>query len=362
MPRMTNRRTSQRRDVDILHVAGGATPGWRVIDETLRHALLELDVSLARVAITRPWGGLLHRARSPANDLYQAACLTAVARRGLQQFRPRAIIYSTSHAALLQPRRVVPEALWVDGPIALTRPGRLNAPLRTLERSRQGRLDLVLPMSLQHPDEIAAPLRPRAVVPLHMPVHRAGGDGQLPPGLTRPFGVIYAGAPGKKGLDIAIEAWRLAGIQHPLVVTGIERREARKYVGNDPPKEIVFGGVVPRATHREIIRQSAVYVSASRREEYGTTQLEALADGVPLVAVPSRGLSEAVAIARRLRPDLVAKAISPLSLAERVRTVFQLTTAELARYRADAASLMEQYSYQSFKQRLADDVLPILLR
>ena len=165
------------------------------------------------------------------------------------------------------------------------------------------------------------------------------------PGLTRPFGVIYAGAPGKKGLDIAIEAWRLAGIQHPLVVTGIERREARKYVGNDPPKEIVFGGV-PRATHREIIRQSAVYVSASRREEYGTTQLEALADGVPLVAVPSRGLSEAVAIARRLRPDLVAKAISPLSLAERVRTVFQLTTAELARYRADAASLMEQYSYR----------------
>ena len=116
VPRMTNRRTSQRSDVDILHVAGGATPGWRVIDETLRHALLELDVSLARVAITRPWGGLLHRARSPANDLYQAACLTAVARRGLQQFRPRAIIYSTSHAALLQPRRVVPEALWVDGP------------------------------------------------------------------------------------------------------------------------------------------------------------------------------------------------------------------------------------------------------
>jgi Glycosyl transferases group 1 len=347
--------------VDILHVSAGTTSGWRVIDETLRSGLEELGISVERVAIRRPSGGLAVRIGSPSNDLYEAASLVAAAERGLRRVSPRAIIYSSSHAALLQPRRELPEAVWVDGPIACMSPGPRGAPIRALERTRQRRLDLAMSMSVQYATQLVRPLCARASTVLHVPIEPSDAEAEVPRGVTAPFGIMYGGNPGKKGLALAIDSWHRSASDMRLVVSGITRDRAIAHLGTIPPREIEFVGPVSRTVHRGLVRRALVYVSASCREEYGTAQLEALADGVPLAAVPSRGAAEPVAIARRLRPTLVAKDISAEGLAACITRATSMSHDELSRYRTQSSEIMAAYSYGSFRERLRADVLPVLL-
>jgi hypothetical protein len=355
------RQKAERRPVEILHVCAGTTGGWQAIDDALNLAFDQLGVGVKRVAMPRRGAGLLRRSGHPLNDLYEAAAMATATTGALREVRPRAIIYSSSHAALLQPRRRLPEAVWVDGPIALMSPGARAAPVRALERLRQHRLDLVLPMSLQHPALLADPLRPRATAVLHMPVEPSDPAASPPHGIPRPYAAMYAGVPGKKGLDIAVEAWELADPGMPLVVTGINTADAEAYLGRRPPGGTVFTGRIARHEHRAIVRHASLYVSASRREEYGTAQLEAMADRVPLVAVPSLGAVEPVAVARRLSPNLVASAISAQALAASIRTALALTPEERSAYGKAAGAIMDDYSFDAFRQRLRDDVLPLLL-
>jgi glycogen synthase len=217
-------------------------------------------------------------------------------------------------------------------------------------------------MSLQYAAELVEPLGSRASTVLHVPVDPTRKIGRLPPGIEPPFGVTYAGNPGKKGLDLAIDAWCLASTGMKLLVSGITEERARAYLGSGPPREIQFVGSMSRQEHREMVRRAAVFVSASRREEYGTAQLEAVADGVPLVAVPSRGAPEPVAVARRVRPDLVAENISAQSLAVCVSRALAMSATELATYRERALQVMAPYSSESFQTRLKADVLPALFR
>jgi glycosyltransferase involved in cell wall biosynthesis len=147
----------------------------------------------------------------------------------------------------------------------------------------------------------------------------------------------------------------------PLVITGIAVGDAHKYLEGIELDDVVFAGPVARATHRHLVRRASVYVSASRREEYGTAQLEALADGVPLVTVPSRGAGEPLALARQLRPDLVARDISAASLVPCIRAALAMTPARRSRYRIASQEIMKEYSYDAFKRRLVQHVLPPLL-
>jgi glycosyltransferase involved in cell wall biosynthesis len=284
-----------------------------------------------------------------------------VARDGLRRVAPRAIIYSSSHGALLQPHRTLPEAVWIDGPVAFMRPGIRNSPIRALERRRQPRLDLAMAMSVQDPVALVAPLNARKSTCLHVPVDASTSDEDLPQGIEPPYGVAYAASPHKKGLDIAIDAWTQAAPGIPLVVTGITRDAAVRYLRREPPADVRFAGVVTRDLQRAIVRRAAVYVSASRREEYGTSQLEALADEVPLAAVPSAGACEPVAVARRLQPNLVANEITAEGLASSVSAALGMDPATRASYQDKARSLMADYSYPAFLRRLNEDVLPTLL-
>ena len=180
-------------------------------------------------------------------------------------------------------------------------------------------------------------------------------------GIPQPFGAIYAADPFKKGLDIAIEAWMLTGTTATLVISGITHAQATHYLGYDLPVNVrAIGPCAPEA-HRTIVRKAAVYVSASRREEYGTSQLEAYADLVPVAAVPSLGLVEPVAVARAVKPELLASDISAPALARVIDVALRMTPRELDGYRAAAATVMADYSYRAFKARLAHDVLPRLL-
>ena len=73
------------------------------------------------------------------------------------------------------------------------------------------------------------------------------------------------------------------------------------------------------------VARARAFVNASRREDHGLAQLEALAAGTPLITVPSPGAYEALPIARSLAPELVAADVSAPALATALRVGLALT-------------------------------------
>ena len=74
-----------------------------------------------------------------------------------------------------------------------------------------------------------------------------------------------------------------------------------------------FTGLLEPSEFRDLLRRARVYVTAPRREDYGLTQLEALADGAMLVTTAAPGPYAALPVARdldaRLVGDDLAKAL-----------------------------------------------------
>ena len=62
-----------------------------------------------------------------------------------------------------------------------------------------------------------------------------------------------------------------------------------------------------------------VFVNASRHEDWGLAQMEALSAGTPLVTVPSAGANVALPLAAELAPELVAPDRTPQALARALR-------------------------------------------
>jgi len=119
--------------------------------------------------------------------------------------------------------------------------------------------------------------------------------------------------------------------------------------------------MLPQEEHRALVARAEVYLSASRIEEYGVAQLEALAGGALLVTTPSAGPYEALPLSRRLEPALVAAERSPQALAEALRAALELPEPARAEYRERARMLVAPYSREELRRRLEQDVLPALL-
>jgi glycosyltransferase involved in cell wall biosynthesis len=119
--------------------------------------------------------------------------------------------------------------------------------------------------------------------------------------------------------------------------------------------------MLPQAEHRALVARAQAYMSASRIEEYGVAQLEALAGGALLVTTPSRGPYEALPLARRLEPALVARERTPRALADALRAALRLPEKAQAEYREGAAELVRPYSREELRRRLEHEVLPMLL-
>ncbi|CAB4869919.1 unannotated protein [freshwater metagenome] len=324
---------------DVLLVSLGSTPGLRAADRELAQSLERAGAGVAVVAARRP-----RQIRTFAlTDLLWARAARQAAIAGIAQHDPRAILYSTTTAALLWPR---PGAIRFDAPAAATRPGRHGIWQRPLERRRLEQSPLLLPCSSEALEELPVPHPKGLVVPI--PVE-AAGTGE-PWELREIAAVTYAGDPEKKGLDRILAAWAIArrpGEQ--LVVTGLDpsRSPARA------PDGVVFTGPLEPGEYRRLLLRARVFVCAPRREDYGIAQLEALADGCVLVTSPAPGPYVALGMARDLDHRLVSEDLAPA-----IRTALD---GPALGYQERAAALVAHLSRAAIDRLVARDLLPRLL-
>ncbi len=293
--------------VDVLIVSLGSTGGLRVADGQLADCLRRAGVSVAVAETVPP-----RRLRTLAlTDLSWAWAARRAALRDLARLRPRALIYSSSTAALLWPR---PGAIRFDATSAGNRPGRHGLWQRPLERRRLGQSSLLLPWSEQALRE-APPSARRGSRVLVLPVaieSSAHGpsatEARSGPPPREVAALTYAANPSKKGLDRVLTAWRRARVgAEELVIAGASAQELQR-AGFVQPGEagVRVVGALDIQDYRALLRRARVFVCAPRREDYGIAQLEALADGCLLVTTPAPGPYAALPIARALDARLVA--------------------------------------------------------
>jgi len=348
--------------IDVLLVSPGTTAGWRRADRELRQALEVLGVSVA--VCSSDYRIARHLRRTVlVTDLAEAAAMRGALTRALRRWRPRAILYSTPQSTMLQPaaRLAGATAVRFDLPAARNRRGLGTPLLHRLERHSLAKVRLLLPWGMAPSRDQHVPGVEKPMIALPVPIDQSehGGNGR------EALAVTYAGNPIKKGLDIAVQAWAVARpTRWRLVVTGIEQKRGCAFLarrGVEDVEGIEWAGVVEPEPYRHLLEQAAVFLSASRYEDYGLAQLEALAAGALLVTAPSDGAYEALAYAREIDGRLVAADLSAQALARALRAAFELGAPERTEYRRRARELTEGHSREELQSRLEKDVLPILL-
>jgi hypothetical protein len=322
--------------VDVLLVSVGGTTGWRSAAREL-HAAFAL--AGARVA-TVDTGPVREVRTFMATDLSQAWAARRAAQWAIGKHRPRAVVYCSMTAALLWPS---PGAVWLDALAAENRPGRHGLWQRVVERRRVAAAPLLMTMA----DSAAAlaPLgdAPRAdavIVPVAI-------DGAGPGGGPRDVDVLaYAADPVKRRLDFILDSWARARREgEELVVAGLSRPDA--------PPGVRFVGRLAPEEYRALQRRARVFVTAPRREDFGITALEALADGAMLVTTPAPGAYPALALARSLDERLVSD-----DLAGALRCALD---DPLPGYGERAAELLVPFGRRAVARTLSAHVLPRLL-
>ncbi len=316
---------------DVLLVSLGGTAGLRQADAELAGALRRAGATVAeaRARRVREWRTFALIELAWAVSARRAAA-TAIAAHG-----PRAVLYSSTTAALLAP---APGAIRFDAPAAGNRPGRHGVWQRPVERRRLAAAPLLVPWSEGGLAEAPRPRGPALVVPV--PVQASG----RPDGPRDLAAVTYGANPEKKGLDRVLTAWRAARrADETLVVAGLAGRDE---------SGVRYAGMLPRAEYRALLRRARTFVCAPRREDYGIAQLEALADGCALVTTPSPGPYAALPVARALDPRLVGD-----DLARAVRAALDEPSAG---YGERAAAALAPWRPEAVDRVVAEELLPQL--
>ena len=277
----------------------------------------------------------------------------------------KVVIYSTVTAALLQKPKGR-YAVRFDSPAAGNRPGLSGRWSRGREAKVLANASLLLPwgnaaLKLVPPDArkvpaIALPVPIEAAPPAERSATIAGvGERDID-------ALAYAGNPEKRGLDILIPAWNTIRTvaNKRLRITGIERNRAiewlRKHKIDEPPG-IEWSGLLDPGGFRYTLSRTKLFINASRQEDHGLSQLEALAAGAALVTVPSEGPYEALPMAMQLDRALVAPSLSREALAFAIRSGFNV---DLDDYGARAAELLKPYTPEAVREVFTERVLPAL--
>ena len=322
---------------DVLLVSLGSTAGLRAAEDELLGALRRAGAIVETVAARRP-----REVRTLAlTDLVWARAARAAAVEGIERHAPRVVIYSTVTAALFWPR---PGAIRYDAPAVANRPGHHGIWQRRLERRRLYDATLLIPQDPGALDESPSPRADAVVVPI--PV-----EPSAPAAAERDIAAItYATNPHKKGLDRVLRAWAMA--RRP----GEELVVAGRVTDVDAPGVRVTGSLEPRE-YRALLRRSRVYVCAPRREDYGLSQLEALADGCVLVTSAAPGPYAALPLARELAPQLVVPE-DGAGLGAALRIALDLP---VRGYAERASELLAPFTRAAVDATVRDALLPRLL-
>ena len=267
--------------LDVLIVGLGATHGLRAAEDELAGAMLRAgaDVMLTRAARPREVRTLA------LTDLVWARAARRAAVEALADSEPRAIVYSTTTAALLWPP---PGAIRFDAPAAANRPGRHGIWQRPVEARRLRESSLLIPQDPGALVEAGSPAVPALVVPI--PVEPSG-DGETGRS-ARHRRADLCDQPLQEGVRS-----RAGG------VGGGARARARSSSSRacaDPiARASATRGRWSTTRSGRCCGGRKVYVTAPRREDYGIAQLEALADGARVVTTPSPGPYAALPLLRR---------------------------------------------------------------
>ncbi len=375
---------------DVLLVSLGSTAGLRAADDELEAGLVRAGAGVRRVAAAAP-----REVRTfMATDLAWARAARKAAMDALAEEEARAVLYSTTTAALLWPR---PGAIRFDALAADTRPGRHGLWQRPLEARRLRAAPLLVPMT-------PLPGLPGFPVVVPIPVEPSG-----PPGVRDIAALTYGANWRKKGLDRVLAAWArlepgtLCGSTPPdavkahnpqvadrepgvlrgvpplpppaepgpeLVVAGVAAEQVEEAwragggTGRLPASVRVVGRLGPQA-YRALLRRARVFVTAPRREDYGIAQLEALADGCTLVTTTAPGPYAALSIARARDARLVVEdPENPAALAAAL--AHALSRARMSVHPSGADPHVPQddlaaYTRASVDRVIADELLPRLL-
>ncbi len=347
---------------DVLLVSLGTTLGWRVADEMLLEQVRRAGASTAVVSVGRGAADRLRRGY-PLNDLVEMHAARRTVRTAVERHEPRALIVSSTTAAMLLPALPVPYAVRFDSPARLNRPGVRNAVLHALERRGLGRARITIPFSVAGaealPDGAA-----RAIV-VSPPIDPSASHDSIERARREHVAVAYVPDPKAKGLDVLVAGWAAAAVAGArLEVYGLEPERARAHLRRSDvpePPTLDLLGTVPADVFRARLRHARAYVAAARWEDWGQAPLEALADGALLATVPSGGPYEGLRLARRLDASLVADEIDPTALAPAIRAAFELPDERASAYRDQAAELVRPYRSEAVQETVTRELIPALL-
>ncbi len=346
---------------DLLQISLGTTRGLRSSDAWFQAFVRQAGATIETVGVRVGTTARLRRAY-PVTDLVEALAARRAAASAVKRVSPRAVVFSTTTAALLAADPGRPFAIRLDAPARLNRPGVHNSVLHLLERRSLARATLVLPTSELAAAALPSPARRTVIVPppvfVNMDSEPAGGRERL--------AVAYTPDPKAKGLDLLCRAWELAALGDArLEVFGVEREQALRRLRRDgvpEPRNVCWAGWVPVEQFHRTVATSTAFITSARWEDFGMAQLEALALGALLVCTATRGPFEAGAIARGLAPELVAGDQSPEALAACIRRAFALGDDAVSRYRHGASSRLDRYRPDAIAQTIEEHVLPVLFQ
>ncbi len=352
---------------DVLIVSLGGTAGLREADAELAASLRRAGADVEVAAAARP----PELRTLAALELAWALNARRAAREAISAYRPRAVMYSSTTAALLAPRR---GAIRFDAPAAGNRPGRHGLWQRPAERHRFARTPLLVPWSEGGLAEAPRPRAAAVIVPVAVAPSGPAGERDI-------AAITYGANPSKKGLDRVLAAWLRAGRpDEELVVAGLDEAagapwlaaaeaasgvrvgvggrgasgaapRSRRARGAGGGPAVRFAGLLERGEYRALLRRARVFLSAPRREDYGIAQLEALADGCVLVTAHAPGPYAALPIARALDPRLVGDALD-------VRTALDDPSPV---YAEEARIALEPLTPAAVDRVVAEQLLPRLL-
>jgi glycosyltransferase involved in cell wall biosynthesis len=328
---------------DIAVVSLGNTPGLRSADQAFVEIVRSAGFSCELINVGQTKSGSL--TRNAASGV-----------------KARMIVYSTVGAAVAQ-KASGKYAVRFDSPV-LEKGGGLFS--RRPEARVLAGATLLLPWGHAAVKHIPPEARSVPAIPLHVPIE-GGPDAQRSASIAGTAerdidALAYAADPDKRGLDVLIQAWQTSGLadSRRLRVTGIERDRALDFLKKKKiaePTGIEWSGLLEPGQFRYTLSRTRVFVNASRREDHGLSQLEALAAGAALVTVASKGPYEALALATKLESRLVSPTVTTQSLAFALRSAFQI---DLEEYAGRAAELLTPYRRPAIQEVFEQQVVPAL--